>query len=175
MSKIILVSGGIKSGKSDFAENIAKKHSEITYVALSDKYPDDKDWQKKISIHKSKRPIHWKTIETLNLLNVLKKEKNVLLIDSIGGFVFSKLNLNQNDWIEQVKLLIEALLTYKKDIIIVGEQTGWSLVSEFDIGKKFSERLGEILSEITKVSDENWLTINGKALSLDNLYFKEKN
>ena len=170
MSKIILVSGGIKSGKSDFAENIAQKYSKITYVALSDNYPDDKDWQKKISLHKSRRPNHWKTIETLNLFNVLERETNALLIDSIGGFVLSNLNINQNEWLEQVNLLIEALITYKKDIIIVGEQTGWSLVSESYIGKKFSERLGEILTEITKISDENWLTINGKAISLDNLY-----
>ena len=49
-SHIIFITGGTKSGKSEFAEHLAKEVKEISYVALSENNFDDKEWQKKISI-----------------------------------------------------------------------------------------------------------------------------
>ena len=167
---IILISGGTKSGKSEFAENIAKNYSKLTYIALSEKRSDDKDWQIKISKHKRRRPIRWNLIETEDLFSVLDNEDNVLLIDSIGGFVTCQLNKNDIEWEKICKLLIQKFLNFKKDIILVSEQTGWGLVSEYKIGNIFIERLGYLLKEITKIANQNWLTINGKAINLDNLF-----
>ena len=46
------------------------------------------------------------------------------------------------------------------------------LVSEYKIGNLYTDRLGISLKEITKISKENWLTINGKAIRLDNMFFE---
>ena len=48
-SQIILITGGTKSGKSEFAEYLARKFPNLTYVALSEERPQDKNWQQKIS------------------------------------------------------------------------------------------------------------------------------
>ena len=175
MSYIILISGGIKSGKSEFAEYLAKNENNITYVALSESRPNDKNWQKKILNHKLRRPKEWRLIETDNLISVLKKEKDVLLIDSIGGFVVKNLELNDFEWENNLNDLLSNLITYKDKIIIVGEQANWGLVSEYKIANLFMERLGLVLKEITKISKENWLTINGKAIKLDNIFFEIPN
>ena len=170
MPDIILVSGGTKSGKSEFAEKLAKKYLNVTYIALSEDRPNDINWQKKILIHKSRRPKEWKSFETDNLFPILKKDNGVLLIDSIGGFVVKSLNDNDTNWRKYLNNLIKLLSSYKNKIIIVGEQVGWGLVSEYKIGNLYAERLGNVLKEITKISNENWLTINGKAIKLDNMF-----
>ena len=172
MSHITLVSGGVRSGKSEFAEYLASKEKKVTYVALSQCRPNDKLWEKKIIVHKLRRPKSWKLIETENLIPIIKNDIGVLLVDSLGGFIVNNLNKREDDWTNCLNDLLHYLINYKSNIIIVGEQTGWGLVSEYDIGNLYNDRLGICLKEITKISKENWITINGKAIQLDNMFFK---
>ena len=169
--KIIFITGGTKSGKSEFAEYIARKSKRITYIALSELRSDDKIWEKKILIHRNRRPKEWNIIETNNLINVLQREQGPILIDSIGGFIMESINKNDTEWNQKIVLLLDILKDRKNTTLIVGEQVGWSLVSEYEIGNRYIERLGEIQQKITKISDENWLTINGRAIKLDNISF----
>ena len=46
------------------------------------------------------------------------------------------------------------------------------LVSEYEIGNRFIERLGDLQKRVTRISGENWLTINGRAIKLDNISFE---
>ena len=167
---ITLITGAIKSGKSEFAEKIATVYKKLTYIALSDSRPDDLVWQEKIKLHKSRRPSNWEVIESDDLLYVFKNVSGPLLIDSIGGFVVKNINEDDNEWKRNLLLLNKCLIEYKSDIIIVGEQVGWGLVSEYKIGNIFTERIGEVLKDITLISSNNWLTINGKAIKLDDIY-----
>ena len=172
MSYITLVTGGVKSGKSEFAEYLASKEKNVTYIALSENRPKDNLWAKRISIHKLRRPKSWNLIETENLIPVIKVDKGVLLIDSLGGFIVNNLNTKEEDWNNSLNDLLYYLSIYKSKIIIVGEQTGWGLVSEYEVGNLYTDRLGICLKEITKISKENWITINGKAIKLDNMFFE---
>ena len=79
------------------------------------------------------------------------------------------LNKNDKEWGEMIHLLLDHLVIRKEITLIVGEQVGWSLVSEYEIGNKYIERLGELQKKITKISVENWLTLNGRAIKLDNI------
>jgi len=171
MNHIILVSGGVKSGKSEFAEYLASKERDVTYVALSENRPDDKSWNEKVKLHQLRRPKSWKLIETENLIPIIKVDKGVLLIDSLGGFIVNSLKKKEDDWRNCLNNLLYHLTKYKNKIIIVGEQTGWGLVSEYEIGNLYTDRLGTSLKEITKISKENWITINGKAIKLDSMFF----
>ena len=175
MSHIILVSGGVKSGKSEFAEYLAGKEENLTYVALSELRPNDIEWQKKVSTHKSRRPKSWNLIETENLLPIVQVNRGSLLIDSLGGFIVNTLEKKEDEWKNCLNKLLYYLKIYKSKIIIVSEQTGWGLVSEYEIGNLYTNRLGISLKEITKISKENWLTINGKAIRLDNMFFEIPN
>ena len=168
-SNIIFITGGTKSGKSEFAEYLGKKIKKITYIALSNSRPEDVNWQKKILQHRKRRPKEWGLVETNNLINTLKREKGPILIDSIGGFIMESINKNDEEWEKMIYLLLDILVMRKKTTLIVGEQVGWSLVSEYEIGNKYIERLGDLQKRITKISLENWLTLNGRAIKLDNI------
>ncbi|ABM72151.1 putative cobinamide kinase [Prochlorococcus marinus str. MIT 9515] len=168
-AKVIFITGGTKSGKSEFAEYLGRKLPKITYIALSESRPDDLNWQKKILQHRKRRPKNWALIETNNLVNVLKKDKGPILIDSIGGFIMESIYKNDEEWENQIHLLLNLLKNRIKTTLIVGEQVGWSLVSEYEIGNKYIERLGDLQKRITRISEENWLTINGRAIKLDKI------
>ena len=168
-SNIIFITGGTKSGKSEFAEYLGRKIKEITYIALSDPNTDDINWQKKIIQHRQRRPMDWGLVESNNLINTLKSLNGPILIDSIGGFIMESINKNDEEWEEMIYTLLDLLVMRVKTTLIVGEQVGWSLVSEYEIGNKYIERLGDLQKRITKISLENWLTLNGRAIKLDNI------
>ncbi len=169
LSQIIFISGGTKSGKSEFAEHLAKDLKKLSYVALSKNEIDDKEWQEKIKLHKKRRPKNWKLIETTDLLNTLINENGPLLIDSIGGFVMESIKNEHKEWSTKMHLLTTLLMKRKSITIIVGEQVGWSLVSEYKIGNTYIERIGELQKRLTKISKDNWLAINGRAIKIDEI------
>ena len=169
LSHIIFITGGTKSGKSEFAEHLAKETKELSYVALSENRIDDNEWQEKINLHRKRRPKEWKLIETTNLLSILRKEKGPLLIDSIGGFVMESIERENKEWSTKMQSLITLLTKRRSVTFIVGEQVGWSLVSEYKIGNTYIERIGELQKRITRISNDNWLAINGRAIKIDDI------
>ena len=169
LSNIVFITGGTKSGKSEFAEHLAKETKKLSYIALSEKNIDDKEWQKKINLHRKRRPKDWESIETTDLLNTLRQEDGPLLIDSIGGFVMESIEKEHKEWSIKMSSLISLLMKRKSKTFIVGEQVGWSLVSEYKIGNTYIERIGELQKRITKISKDNWLAINGRAIKIDEI------
>ena len=166
---IVFITGGTKSGKSEFAEHLAKEVKKLSYVALSENNINDKVWLTKINLHRKRRPKNWKLIETTDLLNTLRKEDGPLLIDSIGGFVMESIEKENKEWLSKMNSLIILLKRRKSITFIVGEQVGWSLVSEYKIGNTYIERIGELQKKITKISKDNWLAINGRAIKIDEI------
>ena len=60
---LITISGPTKSGKSQLAEFLIKEQKSITYIATSKPRDNDPEWEKRIKIHKIRRPDSWKIIE----------------------------------------------------------------------------------------------------------------
>ena len=65
----------------------------------------------------------------------------------------------QEEWLTKMNSLIALLKKRKSKTFIVGEQVGWSLVSEYKIGNTYIERIGELQKRITKIAKDNWLAI----------------
>ena len=62
MSKIYFLLGGARSGKSEYSENLASSLSEkVAYMATAEII--DEEMQKRIELHRKRRPAGWKTIE----------------------------------------------------------------------------------------------------------------
>ena len=165
---IIFITGGTKSGKSEFAEHLAKQIKNLTYVALSENNNGDQGWEKKINKHKKRRPKDWKLIETTDLLFTLNQENSPLLIDSIGGFVMKSIGKEQNEWSTKMNSLISLLMKKKAKHLLL-ENRQLESVSEYKIGNTYIERIGELQKRITKISKDNWLAINGRAIKIDEI------
>ena len=62
MAKMTLVLGGARSGKSAFAEGLAKKYNDVVYIATAE--VKDEEMRERIQIHRARRPFNWKIIES---------------------------------------------------------------------------------------------------------------
>ena len=166
---LTIVSGPNRSGKSRWAEYLIKSKREVTYFATSCLYPDDSDWQKRISMHKKRRPRHWKIIETSTLFfeEFLKlSESETVLIDSLGGFVTYNLPLSNTKWIEIEEQFINNITEHKGQIIVVVEEIGWGLVPVTHEANLFRDRLGNLSQLLQKYSEDSWLVLHGRAINI---------
>ena len=82
------------------------------------------------------------------------------------------LNNEDKEWAEKINKLLDILKNRQSTTLLVGEQVGWGLVSEYKIGNKYIERLGELQKKISDIANENWITINGRAIQLDDISLK---
>src|SRR5690606_42076018 len=64
-ARTVLVTGGVRSGKSTHAERLLADESAVVYVAPgpSPDVEQDPDWPARIEAHRSRRPVHWQTVE----------------------------------------------------------------------------------------------------------------
>ena len=81
-----LVLGGARSGKSTFAERLATSHAAVTYVATGGQRPDDAEWTQRIGEHRARRPAHWTTIESIDVVGAIGAGRpgEVVLVDCLA-------------------------------------------------------------------------------------------
>src|SRR5690349_17906776 len=89
----VLVLGGIRSGKSEFAEARLAGSPAVRYVATATADPADQEWSGRLAAHQSRRPDSWTTEETgadparLVELIAAARPEDTLLVDDLGGWV----------------------------------------------------------------------------------------
>lgn len=179
---IIYITGGAKSGKSNFAENLAtKKDKKKIYLATSKIY--DLEIEDKVKKHQISRGDSWKTIEAYkDLPSILMKfEDETILIDCltmmITNLIFDyetdfddvttdKLNFIENKIITELDKLINFSKNYKGDIIIVSNEIGLGIVPINRLSRYFREIAGLANQKIAKASKEAYMIISGLPIKL---------
>ncbi len=172
-SKIFLISGGRRSGKSFYAEQILHTHNEVTYIATFKNDESDSNWSDRIRIHRTRRPSNWKTIEDYNDINIeisSLKNNTSIIIDSLGGLIYNKLNLSLNDWNEYVSKFLNVITKYKGTVVLVNELVGFGILPIDYTSNLFIDRLGELSQRIENIANESYLVFNGKGINLKKLY-----
>jgi len=166
---LISITGPTRSGKSKLAEFLISEQDHVTYIATSKPRPNDSDWQKRISLHRMRRPDSWTLIEhpkdISNSIESIKGNRSIL-IDSLGGLVEQHLIKDDDQWDDfQIKFL-NCLSVENLCIVVVSEEVGWGIVPSTPIGHLFRERQSTLTSLISRHSKQRWLAINGTAIDL---------
>jgi adenosylcobinamide kinase / adenosylcobinamide-phosphate guanylyltransferase len=167
---ITLVLGGARSGKSNFAQELASEtNSPVCYIATATAL--DAEMAERILHHKQNRPSEWRVLECpLTLSAVLLEEgkhKNTLLVDCLtlwlNNQLFHSPEQNFNVLFDE---LIRAALTSQADIIFVANEVGLGIIPLGEINRKFVDEAGRLNQKIAKAANTVFFIAAGLPLVL---------
>lgn len=177
MSKIIYISGGCRSGKSDYAESTACNISpKKLYLATCPVF--DPEMKQRVERHKQNRADDgWDTVEEeINIAQVIRNSKDydVVLVDCLtlwlNNLIYSaKKNQNlitEGDIVRLCEEIIQACRRAGNTIIFVSNEIGMGIVPESESVRLFRDLCGICNQEIAKASDEAVCVISGLPLHL---------
>ena len=171
----ILVTGPARSGKSEWAEQLAMQSGKsVFYVATASLRPDDLEWQARIEQHQRRRPASWKTLSVpIELAMTIRAAtaSECLLIDSLGTWLANILEQDEATWKHTVQELLLSLTEAIGQIILVAEETGWGVVPAYPSGRRFRDRLGSLTRQVGAIANPVYLVTAGYVLNLSQLGF----
>lgn len=158
MKKIILILGGARSGKSRYAQDMAKNlGKKVGFIATC--IPEDDEMKKRIALHKKSRPRHWVTIEEpkniKSILNRMNDDIDIVIIDCLGLFISNLLldGLKEKRIEKEIKSIMQALIRSRFSTIIVSNDVGCGIVPSNILARKFRDIVGMSNQIIAKKSD----------------------
>ncbi len=179
--KFILVLGGARSGKSEFAENLASGlGTPVIYVATA--AAGDEEMSRRIEKHRLRRPSQWRTVEeSLRLPEIVERygaERGVLLIDCLTVWL-TNLLLDDNipfpragdpekeEYIHgRVGELSDRAAHSQSHVIIVANEVGLGIVPAYPLGRIFRDLAGRANRSLAAMADEVYLVTAGLAMEI---------
>lgn len=193
MAKIVLVTGGARSGKSAFAEEQLADREEVCYIATGLPRGEDPEWQERIRLHQERRPASWTTQEQYaGLADWLREQSHPIylldcatlltsnrLFDLIAQHFPDKLELTEEHFLsrqeqsfllqlleEEWQELLSTIRQIDAECWIVTDEVGLGIVPETRLGRFFRDVQGKINQLIAKEASEAYLVICGLAQQL---------
>lgn len=179
MSKIILVTGGARSGKSNFAEKLCiDQNNSTAYIATS--IPFDDEMKDRVKKHKESRPQNWNTYEIYkDIYSIIKEISNkheTVILDCVTLLVnnlmftydmdIDKANQEEINELEkyikdQVKKLIEEIKKTNLYFVVVTNELGMAVVPANKLSRVYTDIVGRINQQIASQSDEVYFVVSG--------------
>ena len=193
MAKIVLVTGGARSGKSAFAEEQLADRERVCYIATGLPRGEDPEWQERIRLHQERRPDSWTTQEQYaGLADWLREQSHPVylldcatlltsnrLFDLISQHFPDKLELTEEHFLsrqeqsfllqfleEEWQELLSTIRQTDAECWIVTDEVGLGIVPETRLGRFFRDVQGKINQLIAKEASEAYLVICGLAQQL---------
>ena len=193
MAKIVLVTGGARSGKSAFAEEQLADRERVCYIATGLPRGEDPEWQERIRLHQERRPASWTTQEQYaGLADWLREQSHPVylldcatlltsnsLFDLIAQHFPDKLELTEEHFLsrqeqsfllqfleEEWQELLSTIRQTDAECWIVTDEVGLGIVPETRLGRFFRDVQGKINQLIAKEASEAYLVICGLAQQL---------
>ncbi len=179
-NKLLLLTGGARSGKSDFAVKCALQYEQVVFFATARIVADDNELAHRIAQHCKKRPPHWLTleppadIETLKTI-VEKNESEVVILDCASLWLAWKLTSNFNHYSKQQLCnhleseciyFADFLKTLPCTVIVVSNEVGSGVVPEHASGRMFRDLLGRFNCILAERATMVCTLVSGQCLLL---------
>jgi adenosylcobinamide kinase/adenosylcobinamide-phosphate guanylyltransferase len=172
----VLVTGGVRSGKSRHAESLLASAPSVTYVAPGPSADEDSDpdWVARIAAHRARRPPSWTTVETRDLGAALRLDGPVL-VDCLGTWLTAALDERElwDDSSETVTSVVDGLLdgvvaalAPRDEVVLVTNEVGLGVIPAHRSGRLFRDLLGLVNQRVATACDEVHLVVAGRVLRL---------
>jgi adenosylcobinamide kinase/adenosylcobinamide-phosphate guanylyltransferase len=174
-----LVLGGIRSGKSQWAEAAIAEYTgageSVRYLATGATPDDDAEWSARIAAHRARRPSHWSTVETVDVPTQLRSEVAMpTLVDDIGGWLTAVMD-RRGAWTgastmgsvaADVADLIDAVGAFSSPLALVSQEVGMTVVPPTASGRRFADELGGLNQRLAALCDLVVLVVAGQPLTV---------
>jgi adenosylcobinamide kinase/adenosylcobinamide-phosphate guanylyltransferase len=164
---VTLVLGGVRSGKSHYAQQLGERASNVVFVATAQ--GTDEEMRKKIERHRNGRPEQWKTIEEpLALAETIALHGpgcDLMIIDCLTFFA-ANLMAARRDEEKEIATLCDALQTSGCPLVLVSNEVGSGVVPEYPSGRRFRDFLGEMNQSVARIAHNVLLLVAGLPLVL---------
>lgn len=173
-----LVLGGIRSGKSRWAEGAVTRdagdRAPVRYLATGPASDSDPEWARRVGAHQARRPAHWHTVETCDLpvalASGLHASATATLVDDIGGWLTATMD-RLGAWTgasvgADVDALVRAVDAFTAPLVLVSPEVGLSVVPATEAGRRFADELGTVNQRLAAVCDHVVLVVAGQPLTV---------
>ena len=181
MGKIILVTGGARSGKSRFAEQyVARVGQHIGYIATAEVY--DEEMAFRVKLHRQRRPAEWKTYEAPLDAHVALREAgqecDAVLFDCLTLYMSNIIcsldsiaDSHQNYSIAKEKLdaLIDQAKANRGTTVFVTNEVGSGIVPGDHLSREYRDVAGIANQWMARAADEVYLVVCGLAVNVKKL------
>lgn len=168
MKKIILITGGQRSGKSSKAEEMALSLSaNPVYVATAHIWDDE--FRERVKKHQERRGPQWTNIEEEIHLSKHDFSGRVVVIDCVTLWLtnfFFQLESDVNKSLEVAKIEFDAFTQHDATYIFVTNEIGSGGTSENVIQRRFTDLQGWMNQYIASKADEVILMVSGIAVKV---------
>ena len=162
---VVLVLGGVRSGKSEVAEALVTdlaKGAAVTYVATGRRDLADVGFAARIASHRHRRPQHWVTVEAGDdLAVVVAASSGPVLVDSLTTWVSAHATFQP-----AVDSLVDALRAHVGAVVVVSDEVGLGGYPATDMGGRFADALGSVNQAVARIADRVLLVVAGRVMEL---------
>ena len=167
MSKVILITGGQRSGKSRYAEQLALSLSgHPVYVATAHVW--DEEFRQRVAVHQQRRGPEWENIEEERRLSRLSLTGRVALVDCLTlwatNFFFDLQDVDKS--LQALKQEFDELVSQDATLIFVTNEIGSGGTSENRVQRQFTDLLGWLNQYVAARVDEVVLMVSGIAVKI---------
>ena len=172
--QLIFILGGARSGKSAFAEGLARQGGRVLYVATAQAF--DEAMERRIAAHQEQRPSEWGTLEEpVALLGVLSgalEGYDTCLLDCATMWVSNMLLEMEGEADAEQRILAEALRlleVYERSSatwIVVSNEVGLGVVPSSALGGTYRDILGRVNQALAARADKVYFMVAGLALEM---------
>lgn len=162
-AKIHMITGGQRSGKSEFAEKLTLERSERPlYLATSKIW--DEEYKDRIDVHRSRRGKEWRTIEEEKELAELTLDGETVLLDCITLWltnIFDAVHYDKDAALKFAREQWDEILKKNTELIVVGNEIGLGVISMDKGTRSFVDAHGLLNQYIASTADEVTLMVSG--------------
>lgn len=174
----VLVTGGVRSGKSFLAESLLLAEPAVTYVAPGPTTAEDSDpdWVARIAAHQGRRPGHWTTLETRELAEAIGDGEDALIVDCLGTWLTAQIDeldgwdSIREEWeavlLQRLDAAVAALARTQRTVVLVTNEVGMGIHPEQRSGRIFRDLLGIVNQRFAAECDQVLLVVAGRVLTL---------
>ncbi len=184
MGRLILVTGGARSGKSSFAEQYAARHGRrIAYIATSQVL--DEEMKFRVGLHRGRRPADWDTYEAPFDVHEAVREAaaghDMLLLDCLTVYI-SNLLCSREDAEDQAgnyelvkeacDKLVAAVQSGSASLVVVTNEVGDGIVPVNRLAREFRDLAGLANQLLARQAEEVFLVTAGIPVNIKQLEYK---